>query len=94
MASTQGVERGLKRFEGFTYAVFAIALTLLFLEIKPPGSPDGPPAGAHPERAVAEQWREHLALIVSFLGIGIYGCSIITAGGSTPRATTSSACSI
>lgn len=72
MASTQGAERGLKRFEGFTDAVFAIALTLLFLEIKPPGSPDGPPAAADVARAVAEQWRDHLALIVSFLGIGIY----------------------
>lgn len=72
MASTQGAERGLKRFEGFTDAVFAIALTLLFLEIKPPGSPDGPPAAADVARAVAEQWRDYLALIVSFLGIGIY----------------------
>lgn len=65
MASTQGAERGLKRFEGFTDAVFAIALTLLFVEIKPPTSPDV-------ARAVAEQWHEHLALFVSFLGIGIY----------------------
>lgn len=72
MAATSGAERGLKRFEGFTDAVFAIALTLLFVEIKPPGSPDGPPVGAQPARAVAEQWQEHLALIVSFLGIGIY----------------------
>lgn len=72
MASTQGAERGLKRFEGFTDAVFAIALTLLFLEIKPPGSSDGPPAAADVARAVAEQWRDHLALIVGFLGIGIY----------------------
>lgn len=72
MAWTKGAERGLKRFEGFTDAVFAIALTLLFVEIKPPGSPDGPPAAADAARAVAEQWHEHLALMVSFLGIGIY----------------------
>ena len=72
MASTHGAERGLKRFEGFTDAVFAIALTLLFLEIKPPSSPEGPPAAADVARAVAEQWQDHLALIVSFLGIGIY----------------------
>ncbi len=72
MASTQGAERGLTRFEGFTDAVFAIALTLLFVEIKPPGSPNGPPAAADAARAVAEQWREYLALLVSFLGIGIY----------------------
>jgi uncharacterized membrane protein len=72
MVSTQGAERGLKRFEGFTDAVFAIALTLLFVETKPPGSPDGPPAAVDAARAVAEQWPDHLALIVSFLGIGIY----------------------
>ena len=72
MASAHGGEHGLKRFEGFTDAVFAIALTLLFVEITPPGSPDGPPAAAYAARAAAEQWRDHLALIVSFLGIGIY----------------------
>jgi uncharacterized membrane protein len=72
MAGTKGAERGLKRFEGFTDAVFAIALTLLFVEIKPPGSPDGPPVAADAARAVGEQWRDHLALVVSFLGIGIY----------------------
>jgi uncharacterized membrane protein len=72
MASTHGAERGLKRFEGFTDAVFAIALTLLFVELKPPGSPDGPPAAVSIARAVAEQWQDHLALIVSFLTIGIY----------------------
>lgn len=65
MASTKGAQRGLKRFEGFTDAVFAIALTLLFLEIKPPTSPDI-------AEAMAEQWHEHMALLVSFLGIGIY----------------------
>ncbi len=72
MAFTHGAEQGLKRFVRFTDAVFAIALTLLFVEIQPPGSPDGPPAAADAARAVAEQWRDHLALIVSFLGIGIY----------------------
>jgi uncharacterized membrane protein len=72
MASTHGAERGLKRFEGFTDAVFAIALTLLFVDIKPPGSPDGPPDAMNVARAVAGQWKDHLALVVSFLSIGIY----------------------
>jgi len=38
-AKTHGAERGLDRFEGFSDVVFAIALTLLIVEIKVPGSP-------------------------------------------------------
>jgi uncharacterized membrane protein len=72
MAETIGAERGLKRLEGFTDAVFAIALTLLIVEIKPPGAPDGESAGASLWRAIAEQWREHLAFLVSFFTIGVY----------------------
>ena len=35
--------RRLRRFEGFTDAVFAIALTLLIVEIKPPAVRKAPP---------------------------------------------------
>ncbi len=72
MVKTWGAERGLKRFEGFTDAVFAIALTLLVVEIKPPGSPEGPRVGASLWQTIAEQWHEDLALLVSFVAIGVY----------------------
>ena len=71
-ADTHGAERGLNRFEGFSDAVFAIALTLLIVEIKVPGSPDGPRGYSDLLRAMAEQWREHLALILCYVVIGAY----------------------
>jgi uncharacterized membrane protein len=72
MAKNHGAIRGLSRFEGFTDAVFAIALTLLIVEIKPPGSPDGPHDYSSLARAMAEQWREHLALLLCYVIIGAY----------------------
>jgi uncharacterized membrane protein len=69
---THGAERGLDRFEGFSDAVFAIALTLLIVEIKVPGSPDGPHGYSDLLLAMAEQWREHLALILCYVVIGAY----------------------
>lgn len=71
-ASTAGAERGLSRFEGFSDAVFAIALTLLIVEIKVPGSPEGPHGYADLAKAMAEQWREHLALVLCYVVIGAY----------------------
>jgi uncharacterized membrane protein len=69
---THGAQRGLSRFEGFSDAVFAIALTLLIVEIKVPGSPQGPQGYSDLARAMAEQWREHLALMLCYLVIGAY----------------------
>ncbi|MBW0008026.1 MAG: DUF1211 domain-containing protein [Sphingomonas sp.] len=69
---TYGAERGLKRFEGFSDAVFAIALTLLIVEIKVPGSPDGPHGYSDLAKAMAEQWREHVALVLCYIVIGAY----------------------
>ena len=71
-AKTHGAERGLSRFEGFSDAVFAIALTLLIVEIKVPGAPDGPHGYTDLARAMAEQWREHLALLLCYGVIGAY----------------------
>src|SRR3954470_1320050 len=71
-AKTHGAERGLSRFEGFSDAVFAIALTLLIVEIKVPGSPDGPQGYSSLAKAMLEQWHEHLALILCYVVIGAY----------------------
>jgi len=71
-AQTSGAERGLSRFEGFSDAVFAIALTLLIVEIKVPGSPEGPHGYDNLVAAMAEQWREHLALLLCYVVIGAY----------------------
>jgi uncharacterized membrane protein len=69
---THGAERGLDRFEGFSDAVFAIALTLLIVEIKVPGSPEGPNGYRDLAHAMAEQWREFLALVLCYVVIGAY----------------------
>jgi uncharacterized membrane protein len=61
MAKTFGAERETSRLMSFTDGVFAIALTLLITEIKPPGSPQGPTVGASLLDAMAGQWREGLA---------------------------------
>jgi uncharacterized membrane protein len=75
MARTYGTERGLERVEGFTDAVFAIILTLLIVEMKPPGAPEGPEAGASLAHAMASQWREAVALLLCFASIGVYWLS-------------------
>jgi uncharacterized membrane protein len=69
---THGAARGLSRFEGFSDAVFAIALTLLIVEIKVPGSPEGRHGYSDLTHAMAEQWREFLALGLCYVVIGAY----------------------
>ena len=69
---TYGAERGLSRFEGFSDAFFAVALTLLIVEIEVPGSPHGPRGYSDLVEAMAEQWREHLALVLCYIVIGAY----------------------
>jgi uncharacterized membrane protein len=55
-----------RRLEAFSDGVFAIAITLLVLEI---GVPEG--AGGELGHKLAEQWPSYLAYVVSFLVIGI-----------------------
>jgi uncharacterized membrane protein len=70
--TTHGAERGLGRLEGFSDAVFAIMLTLLIVEIKVPGSPEGSRGYSELAAAMAEQWREFLALGICYAVLGVY----------------------
>jgi hypothetical protein len=79
---THGAERGLDRLEGFSDAVFAIALTLLIVEIKVPGSPEGPRGYDDLAAAMVEQWREYLALVLCYIVIGAYWLQHHYSGGS------------
>ena len=57
------------RLEAFSDGVFAIAITLLILEIKVPRVGEGGAGGlAH---ALAERWPSYVAYAVSFLTIGV-----------------------
>ena len=58
-------EKETARVEAFSDGVFAIAITLLVLELKVP--PPGKPLG----HALLEQWPSYAALVVSFATIGI-----------------------
>jgi uncharacterized membrane protein len=60
------MEKETARIEAFSDGVFAIAITLLILEIKIPGA-DAPDLGAQ----LARQWPSYVAFVISFLFIGI-----------------------
>ena len=69
------------RMEAFSDGVFAIAITLLVLELSVPAG-----SGDHLLRAFAEQWPSYLAYVVSFATIGAVwvGHSVITEYLSVP----------
>ncbi|HEY6608737.1 MAG TPA: TMEM175 family protein, partial [Candidatus Limnocylindria bacterium] len=54
----------LDRFNAFTDGVFAIAITLLVLELSVPA------VGGRLMPALAEQWQEFLGYLISFVFIG------------------------
>jgi uncharacterized membrane protein len=63
-----GEEKETGRIEAFSDGVFAIAITLLVLELKVPHLPEGAPAGAV-AAALLRQWPSYLALVTSFFTI-------------------------
>jgi uncharacterized membrane protein len=60
-------EKETGRIEAFSDGVYAIAITLLVLELKVPHGLDGAGLG----RALLQQWPAYVAFLVSFLSIGI-----------------------
>ncbi len=67
----RGTERGTERIEAFSDGVFAIAITLLILEIKMP-QPGSEPGAVRLVDVLLELWPAYFAYILSFVVIGIY----------------------
>jgi uncharacterized membrane protein len=65
--ASAGAERETARVEAFSDGVFAIAITLLILEIKVPHDTEGVPLW----QALAGQWPSYLAFVASFFSIGV-----------------------
>ena len=66
-----GTERGTKRIEAFSDGVFAIAITLLILEIKVPHGAEGH-GSQDLLHALLGFWPTYFAYLLSFVMIGIY----------------------
>ncbi|MGA8005898.1 MAG: TMEM175 family protein [Burkholderiales bacterium] len=56
----------------FSDAVFAIAITLLALELRLPAGVEGGAEGARLWLALAAMWPKYLSFLISFLVIGLY----------------------
>jgi TMEM175 potassium channel family protein len=65
-----GTERGTERIEAFSDGVFAIAITLLILEVRVPHPPGTTPVDLLSE--LLRLWPSYFALVLSFVMIGIY----------------------
>ena len=68
---TSGTERGIERMEAFSDGVFAIAITLLAVDIRLPRPPDTSES-IDLTWALLWLWPSYLAYIFSFVVIGIY----------------------
>jgi uncharacterized membrane protein len=67
-STSVGEEKETGRIEAFSDGVFAIAITLLVLELKVPHLPEGAGGGAL-AAALLAQWPSYLALVTSFFAI-------------------------
>lgn len=65
-------ELSTSRIEAFSDGVFAIAITLLVLEIKIPHPGDGHTATFDLAKALLRLWPNYFAYVLSFVTVGIY----------------------
>ncbi|MBU1670788.1 MAG: DUF1211 domain-containing protein [Actinobacteria bacterium] len=62
----------LDRIQSFSDGVFAVAITLLILDVRLPTVPRGTTDNAALARALGNQWPHYVAYVISFLVIGAF----------------------
>lgn len=79
---SNGTERGTQRIEAFSDGVFAIAITLLVLELRIPAA-GGSDSGSLLD-AILSLWPSYFAYGLSFTMIASTGPTITTCSSSSP----------